>query len=243
MVRMLVTRPEPEAEHTAIRLRALGIEAALAPMLRFQRLETSLPDANGFAAMAVSSANSLRALQERDALHRYRALPVFAVGDATAERARALGFASVSSVGGTLADLAERLAHAPFAGPIFYPSARHTTGDLAKSLAPYGVMVVTARVYDMLACDALAPDILEQLRAGTIEAALIYSRRTAQTFVRCVADRLDKHERRRLTMLCISEGVAEPLIAEQFVRIGLADQPDEEAMMSLALSFARERDH
>ena len=42
-------------------------------------------------------------------------------------------------------------------------------------------------------------------------------------------------------MLCLSEAVAEPLIDAHFVRVGLADHPSEEAMMGLALSFARDQ--
>ena len=42
-------------------------------------------------------------------------------------------------------------------------------------------------------------------------------------------------------MLCLSEAVAEPLLAAHFVRVGLADHPSEEAMMALALSFARDQ--
>ena len=42
-------------------------------------------------------------------------------------------------------------------------------------------------------------------------------------------------------MLCLSEAVAEPLIAAHFVRVSLADHPSEEAMMALALSFARDQ--
>jgi uroporphyrinogen-III synthase len=42
-------------------------------------------------------------------------------------------------------------------------------------------------------------------------------------------------------MLCLSEAIAEPLIAAHFVRISLADYPSEEAMMSLALAFARDQ--
>jgi uroporphyrinogen-III synthase len=45
----------------------------------------------------------------------------------------------------------------------------------------------------------------------------------------------------RLGVLCLSETVAEPLIDAHFVRVGLADHPSEEAMMSLALSFCRDQ--
>jgi uroporphyrinogen-III synthase len=242
MTRMLVTRPEPEAHDTASRLRALGIEPLVYPLLTYRTLATGLPDAAGFAAMALTSTNALRALEERGALAAYRGLRVFTVGDRTAEAARRAGFASVTSAGGAFHDLAGLLAHSGVGGPIFYPAARHTSGDLAKSLAPFGVMVVTARVYDMEPARDLPDTILADLAGGRIAAALFYSRRTAQTFVTCAVDyHLPRAVKTRLGMLCLSEQVAEPLVAARFVRVGLADYPSEEAMMALCLSFARDQ--
>ena len=99
MVTMLVTRPEPDASETARRLNALDIETVIDPLLRTETLPTSLPAATGFAAIAVTSANALRALEARGELPNYRNLPLYAVGDRTADMARHLGFARVSSAG------------------------------------------------------------------------------------------------------------------------------------------------
>ena len=240
-MRMLVTRPEPDASETAARLAALDIEAVACPLLTLETLKTSLPEPRGFAAIAVTSANALRALEARDASHPYRGLRVYAVGERTAAYASELGFTNVVAAGGSLADLAEKLAHAGLTGPVFYPTAREPSGDLAKSLAPYGVMVITAHVYAMNPVANLPEDVLADLAAGTIGAVLLYSRRTAETLVRLVGDRLSRAARTRIGMLCLSENVAEPAVGAHFVRIGLADYPSEEAMMGLALSFARDQ--
>jgi uroporphyrinogen-III synthase len=192
--------------------------------------------------MALTSANALRALTARGQLERYRELKVYAVGDRTAEAARTAGFASVVSAGGDLGDLADLLAHSRLTGPVLYPAAKHQSGDLAKSLAPFGVMVVTARVYEMIETAELPDELLAALAGGEIGAALFYSRRTAETFVRKAADfHLPKSVKTRLGMLCLSEHVAAPLIEARFVRVGLADHPSEEAMMTLALAFARDQ--
>ncbi|MGV3651738.1 MAG: uroporphyrinogen-III synthase [Devosia sp.] len=237
---MLVTRPEPEASDTAQRLAALDIEAVIAPLLRARVLATSLPDPRGFSAIAVTSAAALRALAERDAIAPYRGLPLFAVGEKTARTAQAMGFSSVEMAGGTLGHLVEKLAHAGLGGPVFYPAARDLSGDLARSLAPYGVMVITTRVYAMDAADALPEPVAADLGGGAIDAALFYSRRTAETFVRLATPIIGSVERRRVGVLCLSEAIAEPLIDAHFVRVGLADSPGEQAMMRLALSFSRD---
>ena len=241
MVRMLVTRPEPDGRETAARLAALDIEATCCPLLVHETLQTSLPDAKGFAAMALTSANAVRALEERGVLAAYLGLKTYAVGARTAGFARAHGFTDVQIAGGSLTDLAELLAHAGLAGPVFYPAARDQAGDLAKSLAPYGVMVITAQIYAMNPISGLPEGVHADLGSGAIAAALFYSRRTAETFVRLTGNGLDRAARTRLGMLCLSEAVAEPLVDAHFVRIGLADYPSEEAMMGLALSFARDQ--
>ncbi|HWA45156.1 MAG TPA: uroporphyrinogen-III synthase [Hypericibacter adhaerens] len=238
MVRMLVTRPEPDASETAARLSALDIEAVVEPLLSVETLPTTLPDATGFAALAVTSANALRALDARGELGRFTRLPVFTVGDRTAALARRLGFARVTSAGGNVEDLARLLARSGLAGPVLYPAARQLAGDLGKALAPHGIMVITAPVYAMHSATALSAATRQGLDEGEIDAGLFYSRRTAETFAGLAHGLGDKS---KLGMLCLSEAVAEPLIAAHFVRVSLADHASEEAMMGLALSFAREQ--
>lgn len=231
MVRLLVTRPEPDASETAARLRALDIDAVVDPLLFARTLNTTLPPAGGFAALAITSANALRALHDRGDIPRLRNLPVYAVGDRSAAVARDCGFAEVISAAGNADDLVALLAKAGVDGPVLYPTARQQAGDLAKALAPHGVMVITAAVYEMDAASRMTVDLAD------CDGALFYSRRTAETFTRLAP----ATGRNRPGMLCLSEAVAEPLLAAHFVRVSLADYPSEEAMMALALSFARDQ--
>jgi uroporphyrinogen-III synthase len=240
MTRMLVTRPEPDCQSTLARLDALDIEALAVPLMVRQNIKVSLPPPDGFTAMVLTSANAVRALEEQGALSTYLQLPVFAVGDRTAHEAEAAGFVRVSSAAGALKDLVNAMDISRLPGPVFYPAAKHGSGDLAQALAPLGIMVVTARIYDMVAIDELPADVLNALRNGDIHAVLHYSRRTAEIFAELTVA-LDKVQRRRIAMLCLSETVAEPLLENHFSRISLADRPEEDAMMALALAVAREQ--
>lgn len=240
-MRMLVTRPQPDAQSTIDRLRALGIEAVSAPVLSRVTLDFNLPPITGFAAIAVTSTNALRALGEKQVLDTILHLPVYAVGDRTAHEARELGFSDVISAGGTLDLLATRLALAKIDGPVLYPAGRHLSGDLAKALAPHGVLIVTVTAYDMVAESSLPASVLAELEGGTIGAVLLYSRRSAEIFRDLLGSTFSAAKKRALTLLCLSENVAKPLIEDHFTRVHLADRPDEEAMMSLALAFAREQ--
>ena len=240
MVRMLVTRPEPDASDTASRLRALDIEPVIEPLLRTEILNTTLPDPEGFAALAVTSGNALRALHERGELHHFVKLPVYAVGERTAQLARSFGFPEVNSADGNLSDLAALIGRQRAPGPVFHPAGLNQAGDLAAALAPHGILAVTTPVYAMRMTEEIQMTTATALQSGAIAAALFYSPRTAEAFVN-VSHRLGPEPRSRLGILCLSEAVAAPLLAAHFVRVGLADHPSEDAMMALALSFARDQ--
>lgn len=238
---MLVTRPEPDAQASIDRLAALGIEAVAAPLLTRATLDFHLPALEGFAALAVTSTNALRALEDRGVLDRLKHLPVYAVGDRTAHEARSLGFSEVLSAGGTFERLTTLIALADLTGPVLYPAGRHLSGDLAHALAPHGIMVVTATVYEMVAESVFPEEVLLDIESGALGAALLYSRRTADIFCTLAGPRLSEAKKRDFALFCLSENVAQPLVENHFTRVHLADRPDEDAMMSLALAFVREQ--
>jgi uroporphyrinogen-III synthase len=241
VTRLLVTRPQPDAGETIARLDALGIEGVATPLLERAALHAALPDPAGLAAIALTSANALRALDERGALRPYLGLRVFTVGEKTAAVAHELGFVDIVTAGGTAEQLVAEIGAAQPPGPVFYPAARHQAADLAGLLKPLGVDVVTARVYEMRAVKTLAPAVAAGLSSGAYAGALFYSRRTAEAFVALAAPLMLPEQKTRLGVLCLSEQVAEPLLAAHFIRAGLAEHPSEEAMMALALAFVRDQ--
>ena len=76
---------------------------------------------------------------------------------------------------------------------------------------------------------------------NSLTSDLLYSRRTAELLVKALDGQLDRTQRSRIAMLCLSEAVAEPLMAAHFNRISLADYPSDESMMALALAVTREQ--
>ena len=95
--RVWITRAEPGAARTAARLRDMGFEPIVAPLLAIEQLTPPVPDLATFAALAFTSVNGVAAFA---ALTPGRDLPVFAVGDATAQAALDAGFADVRSIAG-----------------------------------------------------------------------------------------------------------------------------------------------
>jgi uroporphyrinogen-III synthase len=233
-MRVLVTRPEPDAQRTAAALRARGHEALVAPLLRFEALAGTDLDQQRWAGVLVTSANALRALAQHPALPRLTALPLLAVGRRTAEAARAGGFGDVTAAAGDGSDLARRV-KGQFAGtatPLLYLAAADRAADLEAELARCGVPVHTAVVYRMAAATTLGP-AAKALAARAVDAVLHYSRRSAETYLRCAgndelgeAALLPRH-------LCLSHEVAAPLARAGTRNIEIASGPDEAALLDL----------
>ena len=90
MRRVLVLRPEPGASATLARARRRGLDAIATPLFKIEAIKWEAPDAAQFDSLLLTSANALRKGGEE--LSKLRALPVHAVGEATAEAAREAGF-------------------------------------------------------------------------------------------------------------------------------------------------------
>ena len=106
-MRVLVTRPEPDAQDEVAALAARGHEGIVSPLLVIEQVKDVALDLDGAQALNVTSRNALRALPRHPALDAARALPLFAVGEATAHAARELGFAEVIEGPGNGRGLAE----------------------------------------------------------------------------------------------------------------------------------------
>lgn len=241
MTVFLVTRPEPDCTSTCNHLAALDLVGEAVPLLHREALSPQLPEASRFGAMAVTSANALRTLDETRVLAAYTHLPLFAVGDRTAALGRQLGFAQVHNAGGALSDLALLLRAKLPPGSLFYPCGEERAGELEAMLPESLGPVRTVPVYRMAPTAVLPPLATLRLLGSHFAAALFYSVRTAEVFARLARDTLPPAAREHLVSLCISAKVAQVLVDNRFPRVALADAPSEDAMMALALSFSRER--
>lgn len=83
--RVVILRPQPGADATAHAARGLGLEALLAPLFAVEPLDWTPPGPEQFDTLMLTSANAVR--HAGPGLLRYAALPLFVVGEATAEAA------------------------------------------------------------------------------------------------------------------------------------------------------------
>lgn len=228
-MRLLVTRPEPDAARTAQTLRSRGHDALIAPLMRIEPVAAAL--AGEWSAVLMTSANAARALEGR--APELRRLPVFAVGDATAQAAREAGFADVTSVGGfrgTLVDfVVARLGGR--SDRLLYVAGEHRAGDLAGDLLRHGITVRVPVVYRAVTADVLPADAARALAAGEIDAVLHYSRRSAATAWRLIEQAGLLNAALSLAHYCLSADVAAPLRGA--ARVHVASAPHEAALIDL----------
>ncbi len=182
-MKLLVTRPLPDAEATAERLRGLGHEVMVQPLLRTELLP--LAATVDPAALAVTSRNGVRALAAWPEAKAWRQLPLFAVGEATAAAAREAGFVDVRSANGDGVALADLIVatRTPADGRILYPAAADRSPLVEQRLSAAGFSVDTVVAYRMVPADVLNDAIVDALTAGELDGALLYSRRSAEIFV------------------------------------------------------------
>src|SRR5450432_3147329 len=145
-MRLLVTRPQPDAERTAAVLRAAGHQVDLAALLRIELIADVELGRGPWSALVVTSTNALRALESHPRRAALLVLPLFAVGRRTAAAARAAGFLDVTAAGGNVQDLVESLRQHQGADPLLYLAGQDRSHDLAGDLAADGRIVSTVVV-------------------------------------------------------------------------------------------------
>jgi len=173
-VRALVTRPREESENLAAALAARGVEALVEPLIEIHCRAPGGMDLARVQAVLCTSANGVRALARATG---ERGIPLLAVGDATAARARAEGFRRVESAGGDVGDLAH-LATArlrPRDGSLLHVAGDVVAGDLLGLLRAQGFIVDRRVLYEARAVAALSPSTISGLCSGPIAFALSIS--------------------------------------------------------------------
>lgn len=234
-MRLLVTRPEPDALKLRAALEEHGHEATVEPLLAVAFDDTDPIELDGVQALIATSRNGLRALRSHHQLAEARKLPLFAVGRATAQEARALGFETVITGAGTAGQLAAHIVSVadPAAGLILHLAGDALAGDLGGELELQGFRVVQPVVYRMLPARALSEETVEQLALGEIDGVILMSPRTAAIYAGLMRKQGLVAVARGLIHFCLSEAVARRLEPLGAVRSEVAETPRLEEMLAL----------
>jgi uroporphyrinogen-III synthase len=233
-MRLLVTRPEPDASHLAEELRDLGHEAVLQPLLEFRSLDFDADTLKAAAALIVTSGNALRAVQAKLKIEDIAHIPLFCTGEETARRATAAGFRRIAAVTCTAGELVPKIALAVQKGSrLVHVTGKHQAFDLAAALAGEGLSLFTLSVYDMVPRPAFEASLTGDLKSGRIGGVILMSPRTAKIFAGlCAAHGLAGHAG-TLCYFCLSETVARKLEPVRPACLYVAETPSRKALLAL----------
>jgi uroporphyrinogen-III synthase len=176
-MRVLVTRPAEDSARTAAALEAAGHEALVVPLFAIRPREHAMPgQADGFIATSANALRHARLTQD------HFAIPIFVVGDATADEASRCGFRTIHSARGNGHDLAMLLTQARPEGGHFIYLAGVTRRDDALRTLDERFMLQIVETYDSVAVDAMPGETVLALKTGQIDAILHFSTQSAAVF-------------------------------------------------------------
>lgn len=216
-MRLVVLRPEPGASATVARAQALGLEAVARPLFVIEPIAWDAPDPATFDALLLTSANAAR--QAGPQLAKLAALPVHAVGAATAAAAERAGL-TVAAVGeGGVAAL---LAMLPDNLRLL-----HLAGEDQAPFAPRQA-ITTLPVYRSAPIDP-APD----LNAFAPALLLVHSPRAGSRLAEVVSDKS------RFGIAAISPAAAEAC-GPGWDAVTAAELPSDSSLLSLAARLCQQ---
>ena len=199
-----ITRARDGALRTQKAVAAKGFDTLVAPVLAIHDLSAAI-DPDAFDALIVTSRAGLNAFAR---LCPRRDLPVWCVGDATAQAAQDLGFADTTSASGDVEALRDLMkAKALRTSRYLYACAAEPAAPLTAWLWAEGLRVTQTAVYETRETDPhLTP---EQL--ATITHVLLHSARAARATAAFLSAQAADFVVEDLTFICLSEAIAQTL--------------------------------
>jgi uroporphyrinogen-III synthase len=234
-MRILVTRPRPDAEVTAEKLRGMGHEAVVAPLLEIDLYPSAVPPLDGAQALIVTSRNALRALDARGLSHAEKERPVFAVGGATARMARESGFSGIRTGEGTAELLLPLIVSncKPDAGPLIHLAGEKTAWDLKGAIEAAGFTVEQPVVYRAVPANTLPEPALDALGADKVDGVMLMSPETAKIYVALLAAHGIGPIALQVRHFCLSQAVAAELSSLPEAGVEVAGAPTQDALLAL----------
>lgn len=231
-MRVMLCRALADSASTARALAERGHEAIVAPVLEIVPVPVTLPAAP-IDALLLTSAHGLAGVTETDTRH-LSVRPAYAVGGQTAAALRGRGFTDVrigTGNGSALVDLLRLTLPAPAA--LLYLAGRVHKPALPEALTRGGYDIVTLESYDAREASAWPDAVVSRLRAGSIDACLHFSRRSAALAL-AMSRRADASACfGQLLHVCLSADVASPLLESGCSTLRIAGHPDEASLLQV----------
>jgi uroporphyrinogen-III synthase len=213
VTRVLVLRAREDATRTAGKLREMGFEPVLSPVLEIVATGAALPDGH-YDAVLASSAKGVEGVEGAGArVEALKALPFHAVGAKTAAVAKAHGFRPDIVAGNAEAILPLLLERYARPAHFLYLAGRDRQPMLEAGLRSAGHVVTAVDVYEARAMGSLTEEAQAAIGTGAIGIALHYSRRSVEIFLALVEAADLTPRLAAMAHVALSADVATPLRA------------------------------
>lgn len=222
---LLVTRADPGGATTVERARGAGLDAHHLPLFAARPLDWTVPDPERFDALLLTSAQAARLAGP--GLATLAGLPVYAVGEATGDAARAAGLEVVVVGEQDARMLLDAMASRAIARLLWLCGRDRTRFDAA------GIMLTPRPVY---AVDAVPPPPEWNALIAAPAVAMAHSARGAARIAE-----LAGAGRKHLTLLAISPAVA-AAAGEGWAEKAVSRRPDDAAMLAEAHALCHKGD-
>jgi len=242
IMRILVTRPEPDASSTQAALQGCGHRAILSPLMSIRFIKVNDLRPGPLQAIIVTSRNAVRALGQSAVLQELLELPVFAVGKGTARDAHDLGFHGVMEGPGNARGLVDVIAANanPAGGRLVHFAGYKLAFDLENALRQLGFEIETIRCYEAQAAKTLTPEAVGAMRTGHLDAVLLMSPDASRTYVQLVEAAGLADAARKVACACISPATAEALTPFNPDVVEVSKRPNSEEVLALINRMAEQ---
>ena len=144
---LLLTRPQKDAQAFAqeVLSHQPAAQILISPVLTITPIGT-LPDLSAYAAVVFTSRHAVSCFVHAPIPKK---MTCFAVGEATAEAAKKLGFSVINSAGAAQ-DLILLVQKTGAAGPLIHPHGQHARGQIATTLTKKGIPCAECVIYDQI---------------------------------------------------------------------------------------------
>ncbi len=189
--KILITRPEQDAKTLSRKLKELGYEPILLPMMKIN-FTTETLNLENIDRLIFTSANGVRAFVNQLDKNTPWQLPVYAVGEKTAGTLKSFGFKHIFTAQGNAEKLYQLiLSHAPKTQFLYHARASNHPHKLAERLEKQGFQVRKQNLYHTVERTNLPKDFIDLL--PQLKAIMLFSPRTAKVFLQLL-QKIDWHK-------------------------------------------------
>lgn len=227
-MRLLMTRPEPDASHSAQRLRALGHEVIISSVMETKF--SNAPLSGPYETFVVTSRNGARALFKL--LPNEKKATIYTVGDATAELLCDSGFQNVHSASGTVNELVD-LITSNNVKQLTYICGRDRKGNLEGRLEAKGLSVKLEERYQTEFANSFSQLARDAISNRGLDGVLIYSARSAEAYLEIAERENLSYSTKKLPYFCLAKNITTVFHQGEHKRVFTAATPDENALFKL----------